>query len=230
MTTYVIGDIHGCFSALTCLFNKLTWTPQDTFVFLGDMIDRGENSKEVIDFILCLKKQVKVICLKGNHEVMLLKAAEGHQGVLSAWLTYGGVETLDSYQTNEDEEDWTMAIPQAHWIFFENLLPYYETVDYIFVHAGLDPFLPLKLQSENDLFWEHLHNGNIKAHQSGKTIIVGHTILKEGYVYDYGHTIMTDTAAYAGGWLSCYDLEQKVVHQANIQSQYRQTNPIKQST
>ena len=120
----------------------------------------------------------------------------------------------------EDEGRLT-DIPQAHWDFLENhLRDYYETDRHLFVHANLYPDLPLDEQPEYVLFWEHIDEWT-PPHQSGKTMICGHTSQKTGEVLNLGHAVCIDTSACKGGWLTCLDVETGDYWQANEQGETR---------
>src|SRR5574341_1540652 len=144
--TYVIGDIHGCLEQLKALMGRLPLRQNDELVFIGDYIDRGPDSKGVVNHVLGLRKARpgKVICLMGNHEWMLLNHLEGTDTV--SWLLNGGRATLASYG-GEDE------IPSTHLEFFRGLSPFHRTEDYLFVHAGIRPGVPLEAQGAEDMLW-----------------------------------------------------------------------------
>src|SRR5437016_5354243 len=141
MRTLAIGDIHGCNTALACLLRTVQPGREDQIIFLGDYIDRGPGSREVIDALLDLRKTCSTVFLRGNHEAMILEARESFLQA-DIWQSYGGLETLFSYGANYSR-DWASAIPDNHWAFIENTLPFYETANHIFVHACLDPDLDL---------------------------------------------------------------------------------------
>ena len=146
--TYVIGDIHGCSNTLTGLLKIIEPVHEDdTIIFIGDYIDRGPNSKGVIDIILSLyKKHRKIITLMGNHEFMFMNVLKGI-GV-TEFLNMGGDETFKSYGIPLDSlQDIKAIIPREHLIFFQELLLYWEDQEHIFVHAGLKPGVHLTQQS-----------------------------------------------------------------------------------
>jgi serine/threonine protein phosphatase 1 len=131
---FVIGDVHGCASELKTLINKLPLTPSSTVVFLGDYIDRGPSSREVIEVIFKLRDFCKVVTLTGNHESMLhdFLADPTSQGA-GMFIYNGGGATLASYA----DEHGNYEIPEAHIRFFNELLLSWQTDDYFFVHAGV---------------------------------------------------------------------------------------------
>jgi len=158
-----IGDVHGCARTLKAPIH----------LFVGDYIDRGPDSKEVVDFLLEVKNDRKTVFLRGNHEVMLLEALE--LGTSRNWMFNGGKTTLQSYGKDASVED----IPEGHLEFFKKTRLYYETDDYFFVHAGIPPTMSIE-QSKADatvhdyFFWgrEHL---NAFGPPWEKTVVFGHT-------------------------------------------------------
>lgn len=203
MSIYAIGDIHGCFVALNTIFNEGTIKPEDTVVFLGDYVDRGEDSKAVIEWLIENQKSYHFEFILGNHEIMMLKARESLEKLLE-WRKFGGAETLVSYQV-QDFKDWANNIGESHWEFLENCLDYLIIDDFIFVHAGLNPNKNLEDQNESDLFWTKYETPT--AYNSRNTVICGHTSRKNGKIADFGHTICIDTYAYGGQWLTCLNVE-----------------------
>ncbi len=209
--TLAIGDIHGCNIALTTLLARVSPQAEDVLVFLGDYIDRGPASKQVLDSLLALQSRCSTVFLRGNHEVMIL---DGREDPLKAanWMTYGGFEALISYGA-EYEKNWAAAIPQPHWDFLAGTHRYFETETHIFVHACLDPELPLAEQPDWFLFWESFQR--IKPHCSGKQIICGHTPLEEVPVRNQGFAVCIDTRAVTGGWLTGLDVHSGKYWQAD---------------
>src|SRR5215469_18940942 len=135
MRNLAIGDIHGCHTALTTLLNHIRPVAGDSLIFLGDYIDRGPASRQVVETLLELK-QVCSIFLRGNHEVMILESRNDSLKE-NNWQSYGGLEALVSYGVNY-RGDWVSRIPAAHWRFFERTVKFFETETHIFVHACLD--------------------------------------------------------------------------------------------
>jgi serine/threonine protein phosphatase 1 len=209
--TLVIGDIHGCHVALKTLLSKVQPAAEDRVVFLGDYIDRGPASREVIDALLDLRKTTVPVFLRGNHEVMILDARESFLKA-DIWQSYGGLETLFSYGANY-RQDWVSLIPDAHWAFFEGSQPYYETNTHIFVHACLDPELDMDAQPDWLRYWEFFDR--LRPHKSGKCVICGHTPQRSGEIKDAGAAICIDTGPGAGGWLTCLDVGSGTYWQAN---------------
>src|SRR4051794_11160138 len=117
MRTLTIGDVHGCHTALITLLKEVQLQPEDRVIFLGDYIDRGPGSRQVIDTLLALRNSTRAIFLRGNHEVMILDSRDDHLKD-SLWQSYGGLETLYSYGANF-RNDWASMIPDGHWDFFQ---------------------------------------------------------------------------------------------------------------
>ncbi len=209
-----VGDIHGCATAFRSLLDAVALTSQDTLVLLGDYVDRGPQSREVLDFILQLGSACRLIPLLGNHEIMMLTAFQDHSQALD-WLQCGGQATLDSYGGSPAD------VPPQHLAFLQSCVSFFETERFLFVHANYDPRLELQDQPEAHLYWLHLHLHRPAPHVSGKTAIVGHTPQKSGEVLDLGHLICLDTYCVGGGWLTAMDVESRTVWQADRQGRLR---------
>jgi serine/threonine protein phosphatase 1 len=211
---YVIGDIHGCLEKLKDLMSKIDIDRQnDTLIFIGDYIDRGRFSKEVVDYILQLQSKYKnLVCLLGNHENMFLRYLEGvDEGM---YLANGGINTLHSYEISlyDDIEKRKSKVPADHQTFFKSLLPYYETKDYIFVHAGLNPDAPMTEQEMYDLLWvRYEFIGSEK--DIGKIVVFGHTPVGEKPLIRK-NKIGIDTGVVYGGKLTCIELPDVKIYQA----------------
>ncbi len=199
---FAIGDIHGSFDQLQNLMEKIPIDfATDTLVFIGDYIDRGPGSVEVVDYLLDLKKRVpETIFLKGNHEDMLEKYLDGTDRF--TYLLNGGQNTLDCYLNKTHRSD-NYPIPAAHLDFFRSLRLYYETEAYIFVHAGLRPKVPLASQDPEDLLWIRDKFIYSKYH-FGKPVVFGHTPLEKPLVER--NKIGIDTGAVYGNALTCVQL------------------------
>jgi serine/threonine protein phosphatase 1 len=214
MRVLAIGDVHGCSLPLDALLAAVKPTPADHLVFLGDLVDRGPDTRGVLERILDLKQRMPVKWLRGNHEVMMVQAKtdKTHR---KEWLSVGGSETLSSYSTVPGRIPDLTAVPPAHWEFVENgCFDYFETDSVIFVHANLYPDLPLEEQDELMLCWEFL-TGPIR-HESGKTVVCGHTCQRSGAILDWDTTVCIDTGAYRGGNLTCLDVMTWHYWQANM--------------
>jgi serine/threonine protein phosphatase 1 len=220
MRLLAIGDIHGCLTAFNALLDLVSPQPDDRIVTLGDYVDRGPDSCGVLERLIDLHAGGRLIALRGNHDAMMLDIRRA--GIDPLWLSYGGNITLRSYGIAEDDIDLRQVlakIPKRHWRFLEELLPYYETEEHIFVHANLYPNLPLEEQPDYMLYWERLDEP--VAHFSGKTVICGHTRQKSGVPLDLDTSICIDTNVYDGGWLTCLDLLSGRIWQANEQGETR---------
>lgn len=219
MRRFVIGDIHGCAKALDTLIDSIAPTKADEIVFLGDYVDRGPNSRDVINQVIELGKSCRTVTLRGNHEIML-------QGVAlygmddQVWLSNGGNSTVASYGGN------VSRIPEHHLDFFRSLRPYYEIEEAIFVHAGYVPELEMRLQDETALYWMHLTDPFPGPHCSGKRVFVGHTPQPGGTVLDIGHLVGIDTYCFGGGFLTAMELASEDIIQVNRQGHVRKT-PLK---
>ena len=152
MRKIAITDIHGCSQTFRELVeNKVVLDPEDELYLLGDYIDRGPDSKGVLDYIFDLMEEgYNVFCLKGNHEEMLLNAAF-NRGEVDIWLYNGGRETLESFGVKDASK-----IGERYLKFLQNLDYYYEVDNYILVHAGLN-FKGNDHKEEGGFLWR-LHN------------------------------------------------------------------------
>lgn len=195
-----IGDIHGHAKALTAILERVRPTPEDTLVILGDFVDRGPDTKGVMDQLLALEGQCHLVTLMGNHEEMVLAAREGRSD-FEFWVKFGGDAAMDSYGPGRT----TNVIPREHWAFLERLPLYYETASHFFVHANYAPNQHFRDQGSQTLLWLDLADLP-GPHFSGKTAIVGHTPQKDGRVLDLGHLKCIDTFCGHGGLLTALDV------------------------
>ncbi|MGD8256843.1 MAG: metallophosphoesterase family protein [Desulfobacterales bacterium] len=199
---FAIGDIHGCLAKLRALIGKIPIDfTRDTLLFIGDYIDRGPHSVEVVDYLINFKKRhPRVIFLKGNHEDMLEKYLNGTDRF--TYLLNGGQRTLDSYLNQSTKSD-AFPIPAHHKDFYRSLKLYYETDKYIFVHAGMRPKVQLEFQENEDLLW--IRDKFIYTkYNFGKRVIFGHTPLSKPLVES--NKIGIDTGAVYGNVLTCVRL------------------------
>jgi serine/threonine protein phosphatase 1 len=204
-----IGDIHGCLAALETVLRGIDPQPEDTIVALGDYIDRGMHTREVIERLIELGRHCRLVPILGNHDELLLYLYDGGEGLLD-WLSFGGTTTLYSYGCQTPEE-----IPARHIQFLRDCLPYYETEKHFFVHASYVADLPLALQPGDALRWWSLRDAQPGPHCSGKRAIVGHTAQKDGQIVDLGHLVCIDTCCYGGGWLTAMDVHSGKLWQAS---------------
>lgn len=198
--TYVIGDIHGCLRPLKRLLAKIAPRPGDEVIFIGDYIDRGPQSREVVEYLLGLP--YPCVFLLGNHEKMLLDYLSGNDGGI--YLPNGGLATLQSYGG-----DFT-SIPPAHISFFRTLRPMYETPEFLFVHAGIRPMVPLDKQKLDDLVWIRQEFFQFIG-RFPKPVVFGHTPLRQ--VLLASDRIGIDTGCVYGGKLTCLKLPSREVIQ-----------------
>ncbi len=208
MRIFAIGDIHGCAEALEALLKRLpmAWE-EDLLIFLGDYIDRGPESRRVVEIVMDLTRRYpgKVIALSGNHEWMFKRYLKGIEP--EVFLFNGGESTLRDYF-----EGGKLSVPAEHLAFLESLPLYYETEDYIFVHAGIRPGVPLEEQSEEDFLWIregfYYYPGTFP-----KKIIFGHTPFPEPLVLS--DRLGIDTGCVYGGKLTAVELPAEKFYQVS---------------
>jgi serine/threonine protein phosphatase 1 len=210
--TLAIGDIHGCLTALDTLLGFVQPQPDDQLVFLGDYVDRGPDSKGVLNRLIELHRTGRAVCLRGNHEVMMAGARCGSND-FRFWTNFGGLEALESYSTGSITLE---AIPSEHWRFIEKTcVDWYETDSHIFVHANLHPDKPLAKQPVEWLHWQPLIAHRYSRHCSGKTMVCGHSEQRDGIPLRVIGAVCIDTWAFGDGWLTCLDVESGEYWQAN---------------
>ncbi|WP_441280781.1 metallophosphoesterase family protein [Tardiphaga sp. 862_B3_N1_1] len=198
--TYCIGDIHGCYAKLKKLIaqcvNDAAGRPM-RFIFLGDYIDRGQQSREIIHYLIELQRAQRdqVICLKGNHEDLAL-AAHDDDAWTDNWLTNGGASTLQSYGISSPRD-----LPAAHIQWLRTLPTSYQDAHRFYVHAGINPHRPLHTQDEFDLLWIREPFLSSKA-QYPRFIVHGHTPQLTGRPDVQPNRLNIDTGAVYGGPLT----------------------------
>jgi len=212
--TIAIGDIHGCAPALAALIDAIAPTPHDVIVPLGDYVDRGLDSRGVVELLIDLVARCQLVPLLGNHESMLLESFES-ANCFDFWQRCGGRETLASYGGSLAE------IPPLHLAFFRGCRRFHETATHFMVHANYDPVLPLDEQPDRLLLWEHVAYTMPPRHQSGKTAVVGHTPQSSGEILDLGHLIGIDTYCVGGGWLTALEVNTGQIWQADRKGRLR---------
>ena len=215
--TIAIGDIHGCLLALNAILGAIDPQPDDVIVTLGDYVDRGPDSRGVLERLIALAGQCRLVPILGNHDDMLLQARYGLH--LRAFLGMGGIATLASYGASSPPD--VSVIPDEHIAFLETCVDYHETETHIFLHATYVSHLPMSQQPSLALRWESLRDEIPDAHHSGKTVIVGHTSQKSGEILDLGHIKCIDTRCYGGGWLTALDVHTGGVWQADRDGRLR---------
>jgi diadenosine tetraphosphatase ApaH/serine/threonine PP2A family protein phosphatase len=204
MLTYAIGDVHGCLDKLVRLLARCRAHAGDRprrLVFVGDYIDRGPNSRGVIDTLLELqRKEPRIICLRGNHEAMMLDAIETGDEVL--WLLNGGGQTLESYDATQ-----ALDLPAELVEWADGLPLSFDDGRRLFVHAGLNPRVPLDRQTEQDLLW--IREPFLSSRSDfGRLIVHGHTPLRTGVPDLRSNRLNIDTAAVFGGPLTAAVFEE----------------------
>ena len=212
--TIAIGDIHGCDVAFDTLLSKLEIADDDTLVVLGDACDRGPGTKACYDRLIELQQRCRLVYVFGNHDEMMLDAIDGNAPP-GVWLNVGGVETLESYGGS------LAGVPAAHSAFLKSAAPYWETDAEIFIHANLEPNVPLAQQTAEWLRWIKL-TGYEQPHPSGKRVICGHTSQRSGLPLVRDGWVCIDTRVYdETGWLTALDVGTNQLSQANQQGAYR---------
>ncbi|MBO6264401.1 MAG: serine/threonine protein phosphatase [Acidaminococcaceae bacterium] len=222
-----VGDIHGMYDKLIKLMEQVQFNPaEDLLIFLGDYIDRGPQSLECVDYVMALNKQYpeRVICLKGNHEAMCSNyyKYEGHKHsfmsegndlqMFLVWLDNGGKDAFRQFKKLKKLE----LQKRLRWM---RMLPnHYQVGNYFFCHAGVEPYIPLDKQREDDLLW--IRKWFIKMYHKDEIIVVGHTPVQH---LDFlpvpqfldNNIILCDTGSFMdGGKLSCVDVLSKKFWQA----------------
>lgn len=191
---FAIGDIHGCFNKLEMLIENISPTKNDTLIFLGDYIDRGPKSKEVVDYVIELSKNTNCIFLTGNHEQMMLDYISNpkDQNAKDLWLYNGGFETCRSYVDSKynrlsGSDEYVELLKQAikpHINFYNDLLFYHEDDKYIYVHAGVRKGIPMEQQSQEDMIWIRQEFIFLDT-RLPKKVIFGHSIYEKPLIqYD----------------------------------------------
>jgi len=217
---YAIGDIHGRLDLLDDLICRIRADiearhsdAEPLLVFLGDYIDRGPASRQVIDRLISLQAEFRMLAVKGNHEEALLRFLEDPEAG-PAWVQHGGADTLASYgvslAANSDASTWQATrdallqrMPPEHAEFFNGLAPYHCIGDYLFVHAGVRPRVRLEDQSAHDLMW--IRQAFLQdPRPSDRVVVHGHTPTQQAHLGRW--RIGVDTGAYATGVLTAVRL------------------------
>jgi len=182
-------------------------------VFLGDLVDRGPASREVVEEVIALRQQCRTIVVMGNHEEMMRDAISG-RGLVNPWLDSGGRETVASYGGIGN-------VPTDHIRLLVSSEPSWETDTTIFVHASLEPGVSLPNQTSDYLRWKHL-SGSERPHISGKRVICGHTPQRDGIPLVLPGRVCIDTHASGGKYLTCLDIGSDQVVQASQEGHVRE--------
>jgi len=234
MRLLVASDIHGYGRLLTRLLDEVKYKPgEDRLFLLGDYIDRGPDARGTLELVIELVQE-GAVALIGNHEDMLLNAAKGEPSAASNWMINGGARTLASFGAPAGDAEALLQffpetvveliqqhIPPECIEFLSSLPLYHEESDYVFVHAGLQPGVPLPLQDRHALLWSRDPKFWLHPAPCGtKTVIFGHTpvpvllhMIGEGCTHLrpwFGSKkICTDTGVYATGVLTLLELPSK---------------------
>jgi len=211
-----IGDVHGHYDGLMKLLEAIAPSSEDQIYFVGDLIDRGPKSAQVVHFV----RHNSYPCVLGNHEQLLLEALPNgkvHQQALQAWLCSGGQTTIASYSRPEyllEDSEWIRTLPT-----------HLDLGDIWLAHAGLHPGLPVSEQTTQEYCWirEEFHSMT-KPYFSDKLIITGHTItftlpnISPGALAQGQGWLDIDTGAYhpKSGWLTGVDITTQQVYQVNV--------------
>jgi serine/threonine protein phosphatase 1 len=220
MSKYAISDIHGCLKTFEAMLDKIALTQSDTLMLLGDYVDRGPDSKGVIDLIMKLKTEgYQVQCLLGNHEHDFLKSLTMDK-VKKLWGHGGGFQTLNSFGVELIED-----VPQIYVDFMRNLPRYIESDGFIFCHAGLNFKYDNPFEDTEALIWERDWHRKISYQWLGERIIVhGHTPTNRADIQnmfatlDEGQFIDIDCGCFQAdtmqdrGFLCCFDYENRALH------------------
>jgi serine/threonine protein phosphatase 1 len=213
--TIAIGDIHGCSKALSVLIEAINLEPEDTIVALGDFVDRGIDSKGVLDQMIVLASRCNLVPILGNHDQMMLHARNGRSD-FQFWLNCGGDTALDSYGSTSK----LSLIPQSHFRFLEACHSYFETETHFFVHANYKPDLKLEELDDDTLRWLSLRDFTPPSrHCSNKVAVMGHTPQQD--VLDYGYLICIDTGCCNNGWLTALEVDTKQRWQVDEKGQLK---------
>ena len=218
---YAIGDIHGRLDLLNDLLCRIEQdlaarpSRKTVLVFLGDLIDRGPDSRGVLCRLQALQSTAfSTVFLLGNHEEILLRLLDGETGLLASWMRFGGAECAQSYGLDlrqlihipegEAIDSLRQAIPAKHVEFLRSFGDTFRFGDYLFVHAGIRPGVELESQSQRDLRWIRADFLNSRA-DHGFLVVHGHTI--DPQIAHRENRIGIDTGAYATGILTAIGLE-----------------------
>lgn len=214
-----IGDVHGRLDLVENLWaqidaaSRLSSARSRTLVFVGDYVDRGPQSRQVVERLLGGFAGFDTVFLKGNHDETLLQFL-ADPTIGEAWRNFGGLETLASYgiahpqgkNWSQTRSEFAAALPRAHLEFLKNLKLHLTIGDYVFVHAGLKPRVPLEEQSETDLLWirDEFLDSTVNF---GRVVVHGHTPTEAPVVR--ANRIGIDTGAYMTDNLTAIILEER---------------------
>lgn len=227
---YAIGDVHGCFDEMIRLLDQIERDHQSRpskeciIVFLGDLIDRGPNSREVLDYLIKSPPNfARIFWLIGNHEEMFLRILRGESELIESWMVYGGRECVESYGLTSEQmigqtDDALQVmirkrVPKSHIDFLARGVESIRFGDYLLVHAGVDPEKPVTDQDPRQMRWIR---EPFLSHDKplGLMVVHGHTI--SDHVEVLPHRIGVDTGAYRGGALSAVRIEDNEVQPISV--------------
>ena len=215
---FAIGDIHGCAGELEALVAGLAPEPGDTLLFVGDYIDRGPDSRGVIDLVmeLATRSGLTTVCLRGNHEDMCLAYLGRGGRYAEAWMVNGGAATMRSYglDARTAGSEAALSFPLKHLQFLERLPLWHRTDGFLVVHAGIRPDLPWDQQQEEDLLWIR-EDFILSPHALPETIVFGHTPRRTVFVH-LPYKIGIDTGCVYGGALTALELREKRLFQVRL--------------
>lgn len=218
---YAIGDVHGRDDLLRDLLGQIEAdnaarpAATTTVVFLGDLIDRGPGSREVIERVIDYRPAgISSVYLAGNHEDVFCRILAGDHGLIANWLQFGGAACAQSYGLDPDRlrglpapraaAEIRASVPRAHRTFLEDLDDSLRAGDYLFVHAGIRPHVPLSEQRAEDLRWIRRPFLDFDGRHEA-FVVHGHTISED--IDEAAGRIGIDTGAYASGTLTALGLE-----------------------
>lgn len=215
---FAIGDIHGNLEALSTLIDSLDLQEEDRLIFLGDYVDRGPDSRAVIDYLIALEKKYHCHFILGNHEEIMLQSIDGDRRYIELWGQIGGNKTLMSYDA-DDAYSFGRSVPATHLDFLVNKChPYFFIDHYIFCHAGWDLSKPTQDQDRKTLRYQFIKDAKLFP-DSQRHIICGHSAIATGKPMKRCNITCIDTIE--AGWLTAYDIRNNCFYQANNNAQTR---------
>lgn len=212
MPLFAVGDIHGHTAALVALLGEVRPSSSDQVVFLGDYVDKGPDVAGTLEMLSKLGQEHDWIFLRGNHDQMMLNAYRD-PSTFAVWECLAGEAPLASYGSGSTET-LLRSLPPHHIRFLEErCCNYHETDSFIFVHAGIRPHVSPEDEDIERLQWTTLSSA--EPHESGKTVICGHSSQASGRIVDLRHTICIDTGITKGNYITCLNLDDFTFTQAS---------------
>lgn len=210
---YAIGDVHGCYMSMLNLLVRIEADrrarpePKSTIVFLGDLIDRGPSSREVIEFLMTFNPNWSdVVFLRGNHEEVMLDVMTGNISAMRSWFEFGGKDCARSYGVDNfgqlliNPDHIMMAlqrsVPLEHLEFMDSFSDAFAFGDYLLVHAGIRPKIDIEEQAPHDMRWIRSTFLDYKKPHPMK-IVHGHSVV-DGAPENHSNRIAVDTGAHQG--------------------------------